>query len=228
MNDVAGPSLDISGDTPPNAPRQDVVDRGGWGCLRTAGALVAILVGLAALVFVWFYISIAQQFRAPEAVPAPVAWASREVVLSPDHSVVRGRLTLTARDTPEADLRVGLNAGVPAAEALATATGSGVIGPQETTAPADLLTAPRVRLTAVTGSGAARSCLAPCELVLSSGLDCVSGTCRVDFAVTVELTPDPSGTRNTVRVDVAGGATAPLGERLPDGLVVDLPLSDGS
>jgi hypothetical protein len=57
---------------------------------------------------------------------------------------------------------------------------------------------------------------------LPSAFECESGTCTTAFDVTVELITDGAGIGGSVMLDVAGGATAPLDQRLPDGLVVDL------
>ncbi len=224
MNEVAGPVPSTSGDTSPAPPQRDGTASRARGCLRVVGKLGLILAGLTVLAFVALYITLQQSFRAPQAMPAPVAWTSRDVVLSPDRPIVHGRLTLTAKAAPTNDLRVGVNAGVPSTEAERLPSGSGATSPSVSAGPAALLAGPLVRLTAATALGAPQSCLAPCELQLPSELGCDSGTCRIDFDVTVELIPDSAGIRGSVTVGVAGGATAPLDKRLPDGLVVDLAL----
>lgn len=224
MNDVAGPDPTTGGDISPGSPPRDGAAARAPGCLRTLGTLGLIFGVLAVLGFVWLLISLQRAFPPMQAVPAPVAWTSREVVLSADRSVVHGRLTLTASAAPKGDLRVGLNAGVPSTEAEAAPSGSAATGPSETANPAALLSGPLVRLTAATASGSPQSCFAPCELQLPSALQCDSGTCRIDFDVVVELVPGSAG-RGAVTVGVAGGATAPLDKHLPDGTVVDLALA---
>ncbi len=223
MNEAAGASPTTGGDNPPGPSRNAGAASGAWGCLRVVGTLGLVLAGLAALAFVALYITLQQTFKAPEAVPAPVVWTSRYVVLSPDRPVVRGQLTLTAGAAPQSDLRVGLNSGVPSTEGELSPPGSGAASPSGSAQPAALISGPTVRLTATVASGAPRSCLAPCELELASALDCDSGTCRIDFDVTVELISDGAALLGgSVTVGVSGGATAPLDKRLPDGLVVDL------
>jgi hypothetical protein len=203
------------------------------GCLRAAGRLALILGALVVLGFVALYLSLQQSFKAPQAVSAPIAWTTHAVVLSADHPIAHGRLTFTAKASPTNDLRVGVNAGVPTTEAQRAPSGSAATSPSQSDEPAALLSGPVVRLTAATALGAPQSCLAPCELPLPSQLECGSGTCHLDFDVTVELIPDSAGIRGKVTVGVAGGATAPLDKHLPDGLVVELALdgaviSDGS
>jgi hypothetical protein len=44
----------------------------------------------------------------------------------------------------------------------------------------------------------------------------------LEFDVTIELLSDGSGAGGAVTVAIAGGASADIDERLPDGLVVDL------
>jgi hypothetical protein len=221
MNDVAGPDTTTGRDTSPGSPPRDGAVSGAPGCLRTIGTLGLIFGVVAVLGFVCLLISLQRAFPPMQAVPAPVAWTSREVVLSADRSVVHGRLTLTASAAPKGDLRVGLNAGVPSTEVAAPPSGPGATSPSVD--PAELLSGPPVRLTAATASGSPQSCFAPCELQLPSALQCDSGTCRIDFDVIVELVPG-SARRGAVTVGVAGGATAPLDKHLPDGIVVDLAL----
>jgi hypothetical protein len=223
MDDVAGQVPSTGGDISTGPPPRGRAASQAPGCLRVVGTLGLVLAGLAALTFVALFISLQQGFKAPEAVPAPVVWTSRDVVLSPDRPVVRGRLTLTAGPAPQSALRVGLNAGVPSTDRELSSPGSGAASPSGSAQPAALISGPAVRLTATVASGAPRSCLAPCELELASALDCDSGTCRIDFDVTVELISDGAAALGgSVTVGVSGGATGPLDKRLPDGLVVDL------
>jgi hypothetical protein len=227
MKEVAGPVSSTGGETLPAPPQRDGSASRARGCLRIVGRLGLILAGLTVLAFVALYITLEQTFKAPQPVLAPVAWTSRDVVLSPDRPIVHGRLTLTAREAPKTDLRVGVNAGVPSTEAVSSPSGSAATSPSVDAGPAALLAGPSVRLTAATAAGTPRSCLAPCELQLPSEFECGSGTCRIDFDVTVELMSDSLGIGGSVTLGVAGGATAPLDERLPDRLVIDLAL-DGA
>lgn len=220
MNDVTGqvPSAG-DGDSLGSPPRGGASRP---GCLRTVGTVGLILAGLGVAVVIWLWISLQQAFPTPQAVSAPVAWTSQQVVLSDDRSFVHGRLTLTARATPGADLRVGVNAGAPSTDVTARPSGAGDTTSSATLAPAVLLSGPLVQLTVADASGAPQSCFAPCELQLPSSFECESGTCGTGFNVTVALITGRVGIGGSVTLDVAGGATAPLDERLPDGLVVDL------
>jgi hypothetical protein len=197
------------------------------------GTLVLIVAGLVVLGYVGLAIMIQQSLPKPQqAVSAPpVAWSSRAVVLTggvPMH----GRLSLSAKASPTNQLWVGLNVGVPSVEDSGTTppTVSGT-GPRAVSLPAAgaLLSGPLVRLTVSNPSVLhAGSCVAPCELELPSAFDCSSGICQMHFDFAIEVLSDGPGPGETVRVDIAGGASAELLDRLPDGLVVDLSLGDAT
>ena len=170
------------------------------------------MAGLAVLAAVGLFIVVSQASKGPEAVQAPISWTTRDIVLSLDHPVVHGHLTITAR-AGESSARVGLNAGVPSTAAAQD--------------PVALLSGPAVRVSAWP-SGRAATCLAPCELGLGWPLStCKSGSCTSAFDVTVELEGPGRGSGNRVTVTVAGGVTGALTEHLPDGLTVDLAI-DGA
>jgi len=192
---------------PPNAGGSTV-----RGCLSFVGLLALIVVGLVVLGYIGLVILIQQSLPKPQqAVSAPpVAWSSREVVLT-NGAVIHGRLSLSAASSPSSQVWVGLNAGVPS------------VGHEGTSLPGAgaLLSGPLVRLTAP-GLLGQQSCVAPCELSLPSAFDCRPGTCGLEFDVTIELLSDGSGAGGAVTVAIAGGASADIDERLPDGLVVDL------
>ena len=221
MNDVDKQVLPTDTDPSMGSPRGGATRRPP-GCLRIVGTIGVIVAGVGVLGFVWLWITLQQAFPAPKAVPAPIAWTSEDVVLSDDRTVAHGRLTLTASAAPSSNVRVGLNAGVPSTDATVRPSSSGPTGPSESTAPAALISGAVVRLTASNGSGAPQSCFAPCELQLPWAFDCESGVCSTAFDVTVDLISDSAGSGGSVTLNVAGGATAPLDQRLPDGLVVDL------
>lgn len=227
MNERAGAMPAAGPDDPTGSPGHDGPAPRPWGCLKIAGTLVLGLGGLAVLAVVWLYISFQQSYKAPEGVPAQIAWTSHDVVLSPGQRVVRGKLTITASAPATSDLSVGVNAGVPSTTAIPSPTGSGAAGPTGSPGPAALLSGPSVRVTAETGSGSPQRCTAPCEVRLPSGLGCDTGTCRVAFDVTIELMSDAINAETSVTVRIAGGATARLGGRLPDGLMVELVLDGG-
>ena len=152
------------------------------------------------------------QFPAPKGVPAPVAWTTREVVLSPEAPILEGRLTLTTTTPGSPDsLRVGVNAGVAAA-------GAGTVDAD----PRAILTGPAVRLTASAPGtlNPARTCLAPCELDVPEAFVCSAGECEMTVDVTVELVGGAAD--GDVNVPIAGGLTAPIDLPLLEGLVVDL------
>lgn len=229
MNQAPGRDLTtVVQASPVPPPRDDSSPR--LGCLRVAGKVALVLGGLAALAFVALYITLQQAFKAPQAVAPPIAWTSRDIVLLPDRPVLIGQLTLTAKGPPTTDLRVGLNAGVPSATAVVP-SGSGAAIPSVSAAPpapAALLAGPSVRVSVTTAGGTPQSCFAPCELQLSSQFDCESGTCRITFEVTVEREGETERMLGPVTVGISGGATAPLTERLPVGLDVDLALDSST
>jgi hypothetical protein len=177
--------------------------------------IVLVVAGLGLAAFVGISILIQQSLpKAQQAVSsAPVAWSSRAVVLTPGVPI-HGRLSLSAKASPTDRLWVGLNAGVPSVEDTGGLPAAGAI-----------LSGPLVRLSVANPSVLhAGACVAPCELDLPSEFDCSSGICQVHFDFAIEVLSDGPGAGGTVRVDIAGGASAQLLDRLPDGLVVDLSL----
>ncbi len=177
--------------------------------------MIALILGVVAVLgVVALVLSFQSAFPPMREVPASVAWQSHDLVLSDDHAVVHGRLTLSMTGAPTSKLRVGLNAGVPAI-APGTAPSSSTLDP------AALLATPSVRLTAVMASGRSEGCYAPCELELPLTQQCASA-CQVDYDIAVELVAGETSTPQVVRIGVAGGATAPLDEHLPEGFKVDL------
>jgi hypothetical protein len=180
------------------------------GCLRTLATIALVGAGLAVLAFVGLVIILQQSFKPAQAVPAPVAWTSHEAVLSADVPEIHGRLTLATTAAPATTLRVGVNAGVPSSDVHE---------------PGAVLSGPVVLLTA-TASSATRSCVAPCELEMSSTFACSSGRCQITIDITLELVGDGAGLGGGVTVGVAGGTTGKLDSRLPEGLTVDVTLDD--
>jgi hypothetical protein len=178
------------------------------GCLRTLATIALVGAGLAVLAFVGLVIILQQSFKPAHAVPAPVAWMSHEAVLSADVPEIHGRLTLATTAAPATTLRVGVNAGVPSTEVHE---------------PGAVLSGPVVLLTA-TASSATRSCVAPCELEMSSTFACTSGRCQITIDITLELVGDGAGLGGAVTVAIAGGTTGKLDSRLPEGLKVDVTL----
>ncbi len=189
-----------------------------WRVLVALGKIAAILAVLASIAFVWLWYTLQNAFEAPEGVSAPVAWVSGDVRLSPDQSIVHGRLTLTATSVRSSDFRVGVNAGVPSHEAAGPSRSA---APSSSPAPGAILLGPLTRLTATTSGSSARSCLAPCELQLPSSIECSSGSCRAEIDIAIELVGD-GGLGGVVSVDISGGGTARLEQRLPDGFRVEL------
>jgi hypothetical protein len=189
------------------------------------GKVAAVLAVLAIVCFILLWYTLQQSFRAPEGVAAPVSWVSQRVLLSAERPLVRGSLTLTATSSRTGDLRIGVNAGTPSSSASDASSEPASADPGSSPGPGAILLGPLTRLTAtVAGTGGSgQSCLAPCELQLSS-LDCTAGTCRSEFVITVELVEDRVG--GVVAIDISGGASARIDQRLPDGLEVELAVGD--
>lgn len=198
----------ISSDRPPST------SAGGGGCLRF-GCLGIVVVCLLGLVF----ISTWRPFGEEKAVPAPVRWVTRDVVLDGRGPIAEGTLSLRLPSGSGGTIDTGVSAGVPRPFARPAATG----------APALLLTAPAVRLRATTATGFDDSCIAPCELQL--GYSGCSGDCVERYTITLDLIGPPGPLADgSVSVPVAGGLSAQLDSQLPGDTMVDLafPAPSGS
>ena len=179
---------------------------------RFVGPLLKILfvLGILAAVFAaWVVWQIGQSFPEVRPVPAPVAWVTRHVLLSEDAPAVRGRLVLTATSAPSQYLRVGVNAGAPAASAIAS--------------PDALLSGPTVRIETDAGMGL-DSCFAPCELQIRPAWSCDPSGCRLVAAFSLELPADTGAMAGVVSIEIAGGATGTLDDELPPNLQATLEL----
>jgi hypothetical protein len=179
---------------------------------RVVGPILKILfvLGVLGAIFAaWAVWQIAQSFPEIHPVPAPVAWVSRDVMLSPEAPVVRGRLVLTASSAPSQSLRVGLNAGAPAAPAIAS--------------PGALLAGPTVRMATDGGLGQ-DGCFAPCELQVSPAWDCTTSGCQLVADFSLEFPADAGAMVGVVSIEIAGGATGTLEDELPPNLEATLEL----
>ena len=184
-----------------------------WTLLKIGVVLgIVAVVGLI-LLGIWFR----QQFPEPKGVPASIAWADHEVVLSAESRVLEGRLTLTTRPGVGGVQTVGVNAGVPTRRA-------GEV-PAE---PGALISSPAARLTAASDgdSSQSRSCLAPCELDVPVAFVCTATGCEMVVEIRVELLGG-AGTDGVVALGIAGGLNASPESRVVEGLVVDLAI-DGA
>lgn len=179
-----------------------------WSVVSILLKLALALAILAVVGFTGLAWWIQQSYPAPKGVAAPVDWSSQTVVLGPEHQVVTGQLTIEAHLFP-AEARVGLSVGAPSIRAASAAPGA-------------VLAGPAVRLSATT-SGTTISCLAPCALQLGPPA-CSAGSCRMATSMKLELDGDATLLSGPVTLQVAGGMSLPLDERLPDGLAVDLAL----
>ena len=179
-----------------------------WSVLTVLIKIALVLAALAVVGFMFLAWWIGQSYPAPKGVAAPVQWASQTVVLGPERRVVSGQLTIEVPAFP-VEARAGVSAGAPSI-------------PAASAAPGDVLAGPAVRLSA-TSAGSTISCVAPCALQLSPP-ECGAAACRLTATVTLELRVDAEPIAGAVRIDVAGGLSMPLDERLPDGLAVDLAL----
>jgi hypothetical protein len=180
-----------------------------WRFVGTLLKILLVLGILAAIFLAWVVWQIGQSMPEIHPVPAPVAWVTRDVVLSAEQPLVRGQLVLTARSVPTEPLRIGVNAGAPAAQPIAS--------------PGAILAGPTVRIATEAGQGQ-DGCFAPCELQLRPTWDCDPNDCRLVASFSLELTVDPDETSGTVMIGIAGGLTANLEDELPPGLQATLEL----
>lgn len=190
---------------------------GSLGCLVKAGLVGAVLAGL---LFAWVVFQLQNAYPAPHAVPAGVVWTLGDVVLSAEHPVVTGRLTIEASTIPTTG-RVGVNAAVPSFSGAEP--GRGTTPPDASLAPGMAITGPLVRLTA-TGSGEPSSCVAPCELELPNDFACSNGPCRMVIEIRVELAGEGTVAGQAVTLQIAGGISAGLGAQMSDTLEAELVL----
>ena len=165
---------------------------------------------------VYVYFSFSQMFKPPEAVPAPVKYVTREVVLSAEHPALYGHLSMSAPYDSEHDLTFGVSAGLP--DTGNEGAGSSGLDP------AMIISSPIVRISAQTGTWS-DACVAPCELRLTQQ-SCDGATCRADVDLTVELLSNESAGQE-IAFDIAAAARTQLGKSLPDGVQLDLGL-DGA
>jgi hypothetical protein len=173
-----------------------------WRFLWVLAKIVFVLIILAAILWTWVVWRIRESIPEMQAVPAPVAWVTRQVVLTAEDPVVRGRLVLTSTTVPIGDLRFGVTAGAPESDAPSS--------------PGALLTGPSVLITtdlAFVEGG----CYAPCELELRPTWDCQPSGCRLEASLDVELA-DTAGEAGRVTFGLSGGITAGLVDGLPPGL----------
>lgn len=178
---------------------------------RVVGPVLKILfvLGILAAIFaLWVVWQIGQSFPETRPVPAPVEWVTRDVVLSAEAPAVHGRLVLTASSAPSQDIRVGVNVGTPAGEAIA---------------PGAILAGPTVRITTDAGQGQ-DGCFAPCELQIAPAWDCDPSGCRLVAAFSLELPADTTDAPGEVTIGIAGGMSANLDDELPPGLQATLEL----
>lgn len=195
--------------------------RSGGGLLQGCGLTAAVVGAIVVVVLIIGYVQLQSSFRGPQAVPVAAAWQRAAVRLPSDKPAMQGRLSITSGGSLAAGTRLAITAGVPDTDRPASDPDAGV-------EPADLLRVPVVRLTVTLGPGATLACLAPCELDLSGSIpSCKDARCHSDVGVLVErLDPDAATPPDTVIVDVAGGVTAALRQRLPDATVVTLAVDE--
>jgi hypothetical protein len=203
----------------PQAARQPPATRptirGFLGCLAKAGLLLAVLAGL---LFAWVVFQLQNAYPAPRGAPAAAVWTLGDVVLSAEHPVVTGRLTIEGSTIPTTG-RVGVNALVPSFSGAMP--GDGTTPPNTSLAPGMAITGPLVRLSA-TGSGEPSSCVAPCELELPSAFACNNGPCRMVVEISVELVSAGTAVSQLVTLEIAGGLTAGLDAQMPATLKAEL------
>ena len=153
---------------------------------------------------------ITQSYPEIHPVPAPVAWVTRDVALSADEPVVQGQLVLTATSIPTEPLRIGVNAGAPTAEPMAS--------------PGAILAGPTVQIATDAGQGQ-DDCFAPCELQVRPDWNCDPGDCRMVATFSLALSVDTAEAFGPVTIGIAGGVTASLEDELPPGIQATLELS---
>ena len=180
-----------------------------WRYLWILVKLLLVLGLLGAILFAFVVWQISQAFPEIHAVPAPVAWVSRDVALSAEEPAARGRLVLTAPSAPSGAVRIGISAGAPGADAG--------------TAPGVLLTGPRVLIRTELPYNQ-DSCYAPCELQIRPTWDCEPNGCRLVADVWLELQADTNPVAGLVTIGIAGGVTADLVGGLPSGIQTTLEL----
>jgi len=180
-----------------------------WRFVVTFLKIVLVLGILAAIFFAWVVWQFSQSMPEVHPVPAPVSWVTRDVVLSAEEPVVRGQLVLTARSVPTEPLRIGVNAGAPTAEPMAS--------------PGAILAGPSVRIATEVGQGQ-DDCFAPCELQVRPEWDCDPGDCRLVATFSLGLSVDTAGAFGPVTIGIAGGITASLEDELPPGIQATLEL----
>ena len=191
------------------------------GILRGCGmlALVAGILAIAGVVLL--YIQLQSSFRGPEAVSVAAAWQRADLHVPAEGRSATGRLTLTSAGGLEPQSHVAVTVGLPTADVVAVPS-------SPSPAPAAVLRVPSVRLS-VAWSGTTLICLAPCEIDLGNALGaCPDGACRLDLELQLEsLAVAGAPATGPQVVSLAGGVTAGLRERLPNGLAVDL-IVDGA
>ena len=181
-----------------------------WGAIGLVVKVLFVLGILAAIFAVWVVWQISQAFPQIHPVPAPVAWVTRDVELSAAEPVVRGELVLTATRVPTESLRIGVNAGAPTAEPMAS--------------PGAILAGPTVQI--ATDAALNESvCFAPCELQVRPAWACDPGDCRMVVGFTLALSLDAAESFGPVTIGVAGGiTTASLEDELPPGIQATIEL----
>lgn len=182
-----------------------------WRFVATLLKIGLVLGILGAVFAAWAVWQIRQSYPDIHPVPAPVAWVTRDVVLSAGEPVVHGQLRLTATSVPTQPLRIGVNAGAPTAEPMAS--------------PGAILTGPTVQIATDAGQGQG-ACFAPCELQLQPAWDCDPGDCRMVATFSLVLSVDTAGAFGPVTIGVAGGVSANLEDTLPPGIQAILEMSD--
>ena len=191
-----------------------------WGIVKVLGKIGLVLAVLAGLAFAWAVFQFQRAYPEPRGVPAPVAWTTRDVILSAATPVVAGRLTVEGSTIPVTG-RVGVNAAVPSF--AGEPVGGNATAPATSLTPADAIVGPAVRLTA-TLQGNPQTCVAPCELVVPANLGCSNGPCGTTIEVRLELVGESAATGRVVMLQLAGGLTAQLDSKMPTNLRVNLVL----
>jgi hypothetical protein len=130
-------------------------------------------------------------------------------VLSAEEPLVRGQLVLTATSVPTEPLQIGVNAGAPSAEPMAS--------------PGAILAGPTVRIGTDVGQGHS-DCFAPCELQVRPDWDCDPGECRLVANFSLGLSIETAEAFGPVTIGIAGGITASLEDELPPGIQATLEL----
>jgi hypothetical protein len=188
--------------------------------VRIVATIVAIVVVAIVIFGIVIYWSFMNSFnRPPAAFPAPITWRSERAVLSADQPIAEGRFNLIEGAASTQNTLVGLNVGIP----LVDNSGSflpGASSPDRSVDPAALLSIATVRLS-TSGQAGTESCLAPCELIVRSGFNCVTGTCRLDVAFRLELIGASVPSSASVAVGVSGAIRSTSTQPLPAGLQVE-------